>query len=517
MNYRSFILVIVLSALFPTMGYSHVVDKTEAMEYPKVDDNTRIRALLRQADNYLNNGNYSAAQKKLELVLQEQPDNEKALELMAICNREVEKQLRKERVEYDNARSQGTIEAFQQFINKYPESEYSIEAQKRIDDFNLWKRVQQIGTKAAYKNYLSTSTIKAYKEDAEKAITEIESKEEWERIKDTSSIEEMEKYVSKYLDSPYISEAMFNINVLRGEQCYKEGENGLALNFFSEARKTRELTGISAKHYEELLLEQEYEALKNSTNPKKLTDFLDKLSTSSKFYNSISNQLALVKAQELNGYSPEWAYNNALSYALDSSTRTMVINYINKAKKDHKKVRRQQLSYAHSRWWKRNFKVGIHFGADMWEHTGSLRGGMQLKLGTHQDIFNISIGADYVWQAFWDNERNSYSNRREFTSDPICHQIAIPLNVKFNFASGSNSCSFYIGVAGEYGYTFAEASKYRSITNDMTLAVEPQIGFIWKYVDWGFYYRKYLKGYNIFPDEYGIEDQRGGMFLTFYF
>ena len=119
--------------------------------------------------------------------------------------------------------------------------------------------------------------------------------------------------------------------------------------------------------------------------------------------------------------------------------------------------------------------------------------------------------------SFTGSERSTTDKSWERTYDPICHQVAIPLSIKFNFTNGDNKCSFYIGCTGEYAYTFATTSNYKNMTNPYTLAVEPQIGLNWKYVDWGIFYRKYLKGYNILKSDYDMGDQRGGMFLTFYF
>ena len=67
-----------------------------------LNDNTnpRLRAYLAQALHFMEQGDYVAAKKKLELVLQEQPTHAKALSLMETCQREVNNQQARERHEF---------------------------------------------------------------------------------------------------------------------------------------------------------------------------------------------------------------------------------------------------------------------------------------------------------------------------------------------------------------------------------------------------------------------------------
>lgn len=484
-------------------------------------DNPRIRALLAQAQNYLDKSDYVGAKKKLELVLQENPNHAKALSLMEICNREVEKQVARERVAYEDAVRNGSVESLRQFIARYPESDFVSKAQDRINDFVLWDNACKAGTINAFRNYLSTSTVKAYKAEAEKAINALEAKDDWERVKNSTSISEIERHINKYPNSPGIDEATFKLAVLKGEQAFANGNKSQALTFYEQARQKRSLTGDADTHYREILLDREFESLKNSKDATELGRFLNKVSRNSPYYNPISNQIARVKANALDGNSGELAYSEALSYSRDVSTRSYVEMKIEQAKKSHKRIRRQHLAWAHQEWWERNFKIGLHLvGFDVWKENESWRSGLRIKLGTHQDVFNIQTGADYVWQAFADNDKD-YNGKSSRRYDPICHQIAVPLNIKFNFTNGDNKCSFYIGCAAEYAYTFATTSDYEGMTNDYTLAIEPQIGLNWKHADWGIYWRKYLDGYNILKKEYveplELDDMRAGMYLTIYF
>lgn len=482
-----------------------------------VDDNSRIRALLGRAKALMDQGNYAEAKDKLETILDLQPGHSEALSLLDACNRQLERVLQAERSAYNAACAKGTTQALRQFIVDYPSSELVAEAQLRIDDYTLWESAKTANTIEAYQSYITSSKVKAYRMEAEQSIKKLEQEQDWQRVKDSDDIDVLEAHISKYPDSPGLSEARWRINWLKGEAYFAQGNKASAMDYYSKARDIRHLPAVAQSHYEQIMAEQEYERMMQSTDEMELRTYLSGLSMSSDFRNPISNKIALLKARKLGQDSDEGDYRDAMDYATDRATADRVTEYIDQAKTARRQHRRYMRRLAHEMWWERNLKFGWNVvGMDFWENFSSLRTGLRIKLGTHQDVFNIQVGADYVWNAFTDSYKDN-AGKSQVSFDPICHQIAVPLNVKFNFTNGDNKCSFYIGVAGEYGYTFAETSDYTRMCNESTLAIEPQMGFNWKHADLGFYWRKYLDGKNLLKKEYGMKDQRAGMFLTVYF
>lgn len=482
-----------------------------------INDKSPISALLARARALMDLGKFDEAKGYIEKALELSPGNSEAMDLLESCNREIERAMRVERDAYNAACAKGNADALRQFISDYPSSQFVADAQLRINDYSLWENARNANTISAYKKYISESKVKAYSMEAELAIKKLEEEQDWLRVKESDNIDELEQHLSKYPNSPGKTEAQWRINWLKGEKYYSQGNMTQAMDYYTKARGTRNLPYNAQKHYEEIVAEQEYQRMLQSTDETDLMAYLSSLSASSSYYNPISNLLAIIKARKLSYSSTESDYRDALSYARDNATAEKVDTYIEKAKKDARSHRRQMRRLAHEMWWERNFKFGWHMvGMEFWEKFSALRSGIRLKLGTHQDIFNIQVGADYVWNAFTDTYKDR-NNKDKVSFDPICHQIAVPLNIKFNFTNGDNKCSFYIGVAGEYGYTFSETSDYRRMCNENTLAIEPQIGFNWKHADLGFFWRKYLDGKNLLKKEYEMKDQRAGMYLTVYF
>ncbi|MBQ9356193.1 MAG: hypothetical protein IJT98_02740 [Prevotella sp.] len=487
------------------------------------DRNTRILANLKLARHCIENEDYTMAREKAMIVLELAPNHPEALDIIEKCNDYEARQLALEQAAYEEARQAGTVDALRTFVRIYPNSRFASEAQARIDDYSLWSQAQQEGTVQAYENYLANSTVRAYANEAQQAITTLKAAAEWQQLKTSTSVADIESFRSRYPNSANDLEAQQRLNLLKGEQNYQNGNHDQAIAFFDQYKSNAPLEGQYLEHYNDLLLEREYNNIKTSTDVDRLRPFLNRLTPQHPYYNDISNQIAIGLSQQLGQYSSDSDYETALGYAMNPATRATVEQNISRARDARRSYNRRQHSLAHQLWWERNLKFGWNIiGMDFWKNTTSFRTGMRIKLGTHQDVFNISLGADYVYQAYTQNYTNG-QGKSDWSFHPICHQVAVPLNIKFNFTNGRNSCSFYIGCAGEYAYTFAKASDYDGLCNDYTLAVEPQIGFNWKSVDWGFYWRKYLSGYDLLKDgaefltDEAPSDQRAGMYFIVYF
>jgi outer membrane protein assembly factor BamD (BamD/ComL family) len=499
------------------------VSNTEDVYGVNDDRNTRILANLKLARHCLENENYAMAKEKAMIVLELAPNHQEALSIVEECNRQEARQREREQEAFEEACQAGTVDALNSFIRLFPNSSFVAEAQARIDDYSIWSQAQQEATVQAYENYLANSTVRAYENEAQRAISTLKAAAEWEQLKTSTSIADLEDFRSRYPNSAKDAEVQQRLNLLKGEQSYQDGHHDQAIDFFDQYKSSAPLEGQYLEHYNELLLEREYNNIKNSTDVDRLMPFLNRLTPSHRYYNDISNQIAIGLAQNLGQHSSDADFETALRYAVNPATRTTVEQNIDRAREARRDYNRRQRSLAHELWWERNLMFGWNmFGMDFWKNTSSFRSGLRIKLGTHQDVFNISLGADYVYHAFTQTLKKN-NGKEDISFHPVCHQVAVPLNIKLNFTNGDNKCSFYFGCAAEYAYTFGKASDYKDLCNDYTLAFEPQIGLNWKSVDWGFYWRKYLGGYTLLKKgaEYVTDeipaDQRVGMYFVAYF
>lgn len=75
------------------------------------------------------------------------------------------------RIDWDMARGIGTIEAYQEFLNKHPDSEFSAQAQQELEPLS-YKKALDAGTAEAYSAYLVKFPRKAHAEEVRVRLRE---------------------------------------------------------------------------------------------------------------------------------------------------------------------------------------------------------------------------------------------------------------------------------------------------------------------------------------------------------
>lgn len=443
-------------------AYASSIPAYETVIGVDADNNTIIRANMKQARFLMDKGDYVNALSCIEKVLAVSPNHSDALSLKSICQQKVLAQ-------------QKEIE--------------------RKEDANAWETAKRSNTIEAYHHYLNTSKTKAYKEEAEQAINELYAEKDWARIQNSYSVDTLKAFISHYKNTSFAQSASYRFNVLKAEDCYNRNIPQSAISYYEKAKKIAPLEGTANNHYNELLLDNEYETIKNSSDLETLTAYMRKIDSSNKHYRDLSNHMALVKAQQLNGYSTESEYNSALYYAKDTYTRRCVEQYIEQAKKSKRSIRRQHLSWAHGQWWKRNFKVGIEGDAELSTNSDDIYNvffstGMVFRFGCYEDAFNMVIGAKYRWFAVEQSyDSGFYGSDSEWYS--MGGAISVPLSLRFNIAELSTQSRLFFGIGGEYGIKMYD-SKYHCL-DDSFISVSPQLGITSPHFDISLYWKTYVK------------------------
>lgn len=504
-----------------------------------IDNKKVIEAFMRQAKHFMENGDYISAKNKLEKVLELNENHAEAIALLGECQTKIEQQRAAERDALNSAISARSIKALRDFIEQYPKSEYVSQAEDCIEDFELWTATINKNTKAAFQDYLSKSKVLGFQLDAENNIRNIEAEEAWVSCHNSSSIEKLESFVNRYSGTSHTDEARYELDILRAENCYQQNEHDFALTYYKKANSFRALTGDRLKHYNELLQEEQYNKLKKSYELTDLMDFLKHLSTDSPYYNPISNKIAVIKANNLTSYSSEMDMDVALCYAKDEVTKGQVKQRISDVKKQKRINERSRRKRRRQTWWEDRVTLGwnmIGFDLDPsldldlnsdddLPATCSLETGLRMRFGRFDDVFNITIGADY--QNYWGKYMYYGYYNQEARYQTIHQRLAFPVNLKLNINGGNETSSFFVACSAEFGFEMNEFVDYikcffRQGGNNNgilmpSIAIEPQIGFNHKHFDWGLYYRYYLNGYRFMQEEYSVGNKRFGIYMTVYF
>ena len=221
----------------------------DTMSMQQFDKSTMIKKKLSDAQNFIAKGDYVAAQNTLKSLLKLDPNNSKAKELLDNCESGIKKQKQLIYQAYVDACNAGTISSLENFISKYPNSKYVPQAKKRIEDYNMWKKAKELNTISAYNSYLSNSSILAYKEDANKAIKNIQAEIEWDNCQNSNDEDKLNAFIQSFPSSSYINQAKYRLNILKGEKYYSTKDYTFAYSYLKDANNFQPLSGLPAQHY----------------------------------------------------------------------------------------------------------------------------------------------------------------------------------------------------------------------------------------------------------------------------
>lgn len=505
-----------LTVLFFVLGLTTISGTNEVlastMSTLQFDKSMMIKKKLSDAQNYIAKGDYIAAQNTLNSLLNLDPNNSKAKELLNTCESGIKKQKQQIHLAYIDACNAGTISSLKNFISKYPNSEYVSLAKKRIEDHNMWKKAKEQNTISAYNTYLSKSTILAYKDDANKAIKNIQAEIEWNNCKDSNDEEKLNAYIIKFPSSSLIDQANYRLNILKGERYYSSNNYTLAYYYLKEANSYQALSGLPAQHYKALNDKRVFEDVILSSDIEKVRRYLDSLSSSNPYYNPTSNRLASLLAASLSIYSSEYNMNEAMSYAKDDDTKSLVKRYINKVKSDKAYYKHQRKVAKRKAWWKNRFMAGwnvLHL--DCLDDIMGVGTGLKCRFGRWNDPVNLLFRAEYSYLMYLDSDGDYYWDDSSVIT--VAHAVELPVGLRFNLCKTGTYSKFYIGCNIAFGFNFAEGDYFD--VNKQTLSIEPQFGFASKNLDFGVYYKKYLKNHEVFKNVSGY-DQRIGCFFTWF-
>jgi len=511
MKYKFAIILLLILGISGIPNIMPASASTSSMQ--QFDKSTMIKKKLADAQKYIANEDYIAAQKTLNSLLKLDPNNTKAKELLEECESGIKKQKQKVLQAYQDACKAGTVSALQNFITIYPTSEYVTNAKSRIDDYKLWQKAKEQNTITSYNSYLSQSAILAFKDDAKDAITTIQSEIEWNNCKASNDEDKINSFIQTYSSSKYVKQAKYRLNILKGERYYASNNYTLAYTYLNDANNFQTLTGVPASHLKSIIEIREFESIISSSDVSKIKSFLNTLSISSPFYVPTSNRLAILLGSALSTISSDNSMDEALAYAKDDETKAAVKRYISKVKADKAYYEHQRKVSARKAWWKNRFMFGWNtFHIDYLDNIISAGTGLRFRFGRWSDPVNLLFGAEYSYLMYLKGDADYFWEYESVLT--IAHSIGVPVGLRFNLFKTGRYSKFYIGGNTTFGFNISEG-KYFDV-NKNTLAIEPLLGFSSKNLDFGIYYKRYFKDKEVFKhiDKF---NQRIGCFLTWFF
>lgn len=355
----------------------------------------------------------------------------------------------------------------------------------RIEDYNLWSEAVKTNTIEAYNNYIATSKFKSFKDKANEAIKELQSKEKWESLKTSNSISEIEMFIKTYPKSSCVDKAQKRIHELKGVNCYLANDLLNAYQEFNKAGGKFALEQANQSKFDECQEYWDYDNLTTYSTEEKLLEFLRKY-PSGKYSDEVSNRVAISKARSLTMYSGNYSFNEALGFAKDETTRNIVKRYYEAKKKDysqHKKAQRRI---------KRQRNGGImNFGIEFMDlafnpsmysdmdndvdYVMYYNVGLGVRIGNYKSPVQFEIGAKpglvvyTLWYGSEDETKTSFH---------------LPLYARLKIGLwGGYSSKWYIDGVGYYN-----AVKESFLESDFSASAG--LGVSWRHWDWRILYYK---------------------------
>lgn len=399
--------------------------------------------------------------------------------------KEVAEKQRIEKQRYESACEKGTLEAFQEYIKLYPKGKYAVDVRNRIEDYNLWSEAVKTNTIEAYNNYIATSKFKSFKDKANEAIKELQSKEKWESLKTSNSISEIEMFIKTYPKSSCVDKAQKRIHELKGVNCYLANDLLNAYQEFNKAGGKFALEQANQSKFDECQEYWDYDNLTTYNYEEKLLEFLRKY-PSGKYSDEVSNRVAISKARSLTMYSGNYSFNEALGFAKDETTRNIVKRYYEAKQKEysqHKKAQRRI---------KRQRNGGImNFGIEFMDlafnpsmysdmdndvdYVMYYNVGLGVRIGNYKSPVQFEIGAKpglvvyTLWYGSEDETKTSFH---------------LPLYARLKIGLwGGYSSKWYIDGVGYYN-----AVKESFLESDFSASAG--LGVSWRHWDWRILYYK---------------------------
>ncbi|HNR67983.1 MAG TPA: hypothetical protein PKN24_08040 [bacterium] len=115
--------------------------------------------------------------------------------------------------EWKKALKADTIEAYETFLVKYPESEHSDYAKKFVDRLQ-WKKCQEQNTVKSYQYYISRFPKGEKITEAEEALDKLQ----WSRYQEQNTIEAYQEYLSLNPEGRFFGQAIKNIDNIQWQK-----------------------------------------------------------------------------------------------------------------------------------------------------------------------------------------------------------------------------------------------------------------------------------------------------------
>lgn len=121
--------------------------------------------------------------------------------------------------DWTKAAAANTVTAYQDYLNKHPSGDNSVEATNRIhalQDDQDWSQAKQANSIDAYRNYLQQQPAGAHVKEAQDSITATQRAADWKSTEGAGTVAALQDFLKKYTEGSEVEQARSKLAALTG-------------------------------------------------------------------------------------------------------------------------------------------------------------------------------------------------------------------------------------------------------------------------------------------------------------
>jgi hypothetical protein len=135
--------------------------------------------------------------------------------------------------DWQQAQQQNTVAAYQNFAQKYPDSDEAKQARQRIAQIKQqqqeqadWRSAQQANSIESYQQFLQKHPDSSHADRARQSVANLQRQADWQNIQNSNDVQTLQAFADKYPGSPEAAQAQQQIQQLQAqaEQARKEAQ-----------------------------------------------------------------------------------------------------------------------------------------------------------------------------------------------------------------------------------------------------------------------------------------------------
>jgi outer membrane protein assembly factor BamD (BamD/ComL family) len=152
--------------------------------------------------------------------------------------------------DWQQAQQQNTVQAYQQYIQQYPQSDHVAAARQQIAHIQQqkemqqaradWQRAQQANTPQAYQQFLQQHPDSQFAANAKQQVQQMQAAQDWMRVQQSNNPQALQAFIAQYPNSPQAAQARQELTRIQQVQQQKQQQMAAARQAQQQKQKEQQ-------------------------------------------------------------------------------------------------------------------------------------------------------------------------------------------------------------------------------------------------------------------------------------